>query len=101
MDKLIALRESRAGVEAITENDMEFHRLLGRAACNKLTQRIYDFALDYLEHTIRETHKFQVNGASSHEVHTKILNAINNNDIELAREAIDHSVAVWRGYQES
>ncbi len=100
MDELIALRKNRAGIEAITENDMEFHRLLGRAACNKLTQRIYDFALDYLEHTIRETHRSQINGASSYEMHRQILDAINNNDIELARVAIDHSVAVWRGYQD-
>lgn len=99
MEELAALRTDKAGFEAITDNDMEFHRLLGRAACNKLTQRIYDFALDYLEHTIRDTHQAQDNGEDSHEVHTQIMDAIDNNNLELARRAIDHSVAVWRRLQ--
>ncbi len=99
IEELAALRSGKAGIEAIAENDMEFHRLLGRAAYNKLTQRIYDFALDFLEHSIRDTHQAQNNGKNAYEVHIQIMDAINNNDLELARRAIDYSVAVWRKLQ--
>lgn len=97
--ELVALRENKAGSDELTRNDMEFHRLLGKAACNKLAQRIYDFALDYLEHSIRDTHQAPDDGANSHEVHTKIMEAIDHNDLDLARQAIDHSVEVWRRLQ--
>lgn len=96
MDDLARLRKKKAGPEVIAENDIEFHRIMGSAARNKLTKRIYDFALDYLEPTIVDTHRSQDNGASSYEVHSKILEAINNNDLEVARKAIDYSVEVWR-----
>lgn len=100
LGELAALQGAKAKLDAFAANDMEFHRLMGRAAYNKLTRRIYDFALDYLEHTINETHKAQDYGSSSYEVHKQILDAIGNNDLDLARHAIDHSVEVWRNFQD-
>ena len=94
--QLEELRRNRAPVEAFAENDMEFHRLLGRAACNKLTQRIYEFALDFLENTIKETHHHQEYGAVSYEVHRQIVAAIRQNSLEVAQQAIYYSVDVWR-----
>lgn len=99
--QLIQMRSANASAEEFARNDMEFHRLLGCAACNKLTQRIYDFALDYLEHTIYETHNSQFNGANSYEVHRRILDAIETNNLEVAAGAIQHSVDVWRDLQHS
>ena len=90
------LRAKRAGPEAMARNDVEFHRLLGQAAYNKLTKRIYDFTLDYLEHTITETHQTQDNGDAAYEVHKGILEAINENKLDVAKSAVYHSVRVWR-----
>jgi len=97
--ELEVLRAKRAGPDALAKNDMEFHRLLGRASCNKLTRRIYDFALDYLEHTILDTHKEQDNGDAAYDVHKRILEAINKNKLDVARGAVYHSVRVWRKLQ--
>jgi len=74
---------------------MNFHRIMGRAAHNTLIKRVYDFALDYLESTIINTHHSQDNGTKALEVHSQILTAINENDIELAKKAIEYSVEVW------
>lgn len=97
--ELAELRKNNADGDELTRNDMEFHRALGRAACNKLTQRVYDFALDYLEHTIRDTHQAPDDGSDAYEVHTQIMDAIDHNDLDLARQAIDYSVKVWRRLQ--
>ena len=99
-EELENLRAQRAGPEAMAKNDMEFHRLLGRAAGNKLTKRIYDFTLDFLEHTITDTHKTQDNGDAAYEVHKGILAAINENKLDVAKSAIYHSVRVWRKLQD-
>lgn len=97
--QLETLREERADRDAFCTNDLEFHRLLGRAAGNKIAQRIYDFALDFLENTIRETHRRQEYGGIAYQVHRQIVEAIRENDIELARKAIFYSVNVWRTLQ--
>jgi len=97
--QLRELREANAPNEAFGENDLEFHRLLGLAAGNKLTQRIYDFALDFLENTIKETHLRQNNGEISYEVHRQIVEAIRKNDLDVAKQAIFYSVDVWRTLQ--
>lgn len=93
------LRRRRADTEAFADNDMDFHRLLGRAACNKLIQRIYEFALDFLENTIRETHQRQEYGEVAYETHRQIVEAISENNPGLARKAIFHSVDAWRDLQ--
>lgn len=93
------LRRENTGAEQLAKNDLQFHRLLGQACCNKLTKRIYDFALDYLEHTIYGTHQIQDNGVEAYEVHKRILDAINDNNLDLARGAVQHSVRVWRKLQ--
>lgn len=93
------LQRENAGPAALAKNDLEFHRLLGQASCNKLTKRIYDFALDYLENTISDTHHTQDNGAAAYEVHGRILAAIDQNDLEVAKGAVTHSVRVWRKLQ--
>ncbi len=98
-EELQTLRVSKAGPEILAKNDIEFHRLLGEAACNKLIKRIYDFALDYLEHTIVDTHRTQDNGEAATEVHTRILAAINENNLDVAEGAVNHSVRVWRKLQ--
>lgn len=93
------LRAKRASPEVLAENDIEFHRLLGRASCNQLIRRVYDFALDYLEQSIKGTHFRQDNGTISYEVHCQIVAAIRDNDLALAKKAINYSVEVWQNLQ--
>lgn len=97
--ELERLRDRKAGVEAFCANDMDFHRIMGQASCNKLLQRIYDFALDYLEHTIKDTHLWQENGFRSYEVHRRLVDAIRANDLELAKRAVQYSIDIWRELQ--
>lgn len=101
LEQLQQLRRRKTGVDSLSANDMEFHRIMGRACRNKLLQRIYDFALDYLEHTIKDTHLWQENGSHSYEVHRQIIEAIQTNDFELAKRAIHYSVNVWRELQDA
>lgn len=97
--ELQALKSARADADAYAKNDMAFHRLLGRACCNRLTQRVYDFVLDYFENSIRSTHYNQVRGTVAYEVHTCIIDAIRANDLEVARAAIARSVEIWQDLQ--
>lgn len=93
------LSANRAPREDLVENDMEFHRCMGRAACNKMLQRIYDFAFDYLEPSIRDTYLHEGNEEFSYRIHSKLLEAINSNDIDVAREAVRYSIDFWRKRQ--
>lgn len=89
-------QKEQAGPETLARLDMNFHRLLGQASCNKLSRRIYDFALDYLENTIMDTHRIQENGAAAYESHKLILDAIDRNNLEVAQVAVNHAVHTWR-----
>lgn len=97
--ELERLRKENAGPSALAKNDMGFHRILGQACGNKLTKRIYDFALDYLENTISDTHHTQDNGAAAYEAHKLILEAIDQDNLDVANGAVTHSVRIWRKLQ--
>lgn len=92
---------SNGGVDVgqIVENDIEFHRIMGRAACNRMIQRIYDFSLDYLEPSIRETYRFEGNVRQAYKIHQKLLDAIAQNNVELAKDAVRFSIDYWQNRQ--
>jgi GntR family transcriptional repressor for pyruvate dehydrogenase complex len=81
------------------QNDLKFHRLLGEAAKNPIAKRVYDFILDLLSYTIKLSHQHQEMGALALKTHRKIVDAIKQSDIDLAYEAINHSVDVWQDSQ--
>ncbi len=97
--QLALLQKEHASSTEFIENDIMFHRILGKACKNRLTQKVYDFAIDYFESTIIETHKKQVEGFVSYATHDEILKAIDLNDLELAQKAIYNSVDVWENLQ--
>ena len=99
LGRLEKLRSANAGNSVIAQNDIEFHRLMGEACCNRLSKKIYFSVLDYFEYTILNTHDHQENGVESYMVHSQILEAINANNITLAKDAIYHSVDVWEKLQ--
>ena len=97
--ELIRMRSEHADSNAFAQNDLEFHRILGVACHNRLAQRIYDFVLGFLEQSIRDAHERQEQGAVAYEVHIRIIEAIRANNLELAKDAVYHSVNAWQNLQ--
>ena len=93
--ELEVLRTKKADSFTLAQNDLEFHRLLGDACCNRLSKRVYDFCLDYLSHSVHESHRKQDNATLAYDVHKRILEAIRSNDLALAKLAVDDSIDVW------
>ncbi len=85
-----------ADVDELLEADLEFHRIMGQASCNKLIQRIYDFAFEYLEPSIRETKHFD---DMTVKIHAQILESIQKNDLAVAHGAVDFAIDYWRSRQ--
>lgn len=86
-------------VEELVQIDINFHRILGSAACNKMLIRIYEFVIDYFEESIRDSHYKQNKGNRTYKAHTQILEGIKNNDIELSKKAIYDSIDLWEAFQ--
>ena len=99
LEKMCSSKPGSYSSEDFFQNDMEFHRLLGAAAKNPMAKRVYDFILDLLSHTIKLSHQHQKLGSLALKTHKKIVDAIKLSDIELAHEAINHSVDVWEDSQ--
>ncbi len=97
LKELEKLRESKAAMREFVDNDIEFHRLLGRASHNSIARQIYDFVIDFLSSSIQATH--DKNNEASYIVHSNILNAIESKDIGLLKKAISTGVDVWSNLQ--
>ena len=65
--------------EEMLANDLAFHRLLGKASCNVLMERIYSFIIDFMQDSIAETHKKQ-KGEFIYRTHKKIFDVIESNN---------------------
>lgn len=100
IDDLQQLIGSDADVEAFVENDLEFHSLLGKASCNHLVQKVYEFVLEIYAPTIRETHLHQHKGEQSLSVHSQIVDSIKKNNLDIAKGAINRSVDIWKNLQQ-
>ncbi len=59
LEELKALIDSGVPQPKITENDLDFHRLLGLACHNQIAARIYAFVMDFMQASITNTHKHQ------------------------------------------
>ena len=99
VEKIPLLKQNNASIAEFVENDMEFHRLFGKACCNVLIEKVYNFILEYLEKSIAYTHERQDRGARSFESHRLIMDAIDQKDSSIAKAAIDHTVEVWEQLQ--
>lgn len=98
--ELKKLREENAPVDLLSANDLAFHRIMGRASKNIITQRIYGFIIDFMQESIRTTHHVsKQHGELAAKSHQSIVNAIESKDIEICREAIIHSVNIWSQLQ--
>ncbi|MBA4698396.1 MAG: FadR family transcriptional regulator [Ruminococcus sp.] len=94
VDALEEMMMTGANPQQLIENDLEFHRLLGKAAHNLLIERIYNFIIDFMEPSIASTHKKQ-HGENVYDVHKKIIDIIDAKDSSRIEEAITFSVGTW------
>lgn len=99
LNSLKELQKSKASPKILAENDMEFHRLLGAACNNALSQKIYSFVMEFFKVSIINTHMNQESGSVSLETHTGILKAIEERDIALIQDAVDIAVDYWKDLQ--
>lgn len=94
LSKLETLIEQDAEPEQLKKNDLEFHRILGRASHNLLVERIYNFILEFMERSITATYKNQ-NGEIAYKVHKDIVDIIEKKDYSRINEVITASVDTW------
>lgn len=93
-------RKNDSNLDELTfQNDMEFHRIMGRASKNEMSERVYNFILDTFSYSIKISHTRQNLGEMALKTHKKILNAILENDLESAKLAVSNSVDVWENLQ--
>lgn len=94
LEELERLIENGAKPTQLKENDLEFHRILGKASCNLLSEKIYNFVIDFMEPSIAATHKHQ-NGEIVYDVHKNIMEIIETRDSGRIDEVITSSVDTW------
>ena len=91
--------ESKAPQSRITQNDLEFHRLLGLACHNQIAARIYAFVMDFMQASITNTHKHQ-NGEYVYNTHMEVYRVIESRDSSRIDEVVNKTVEVWYKLQD-
>jgi len=99
LEKLCSRKEDYHIDELTFQNDMEFHKIMGRASKNEMAERVYNFILDTFSYSIKISHTRQKLGEMALRTHRKILDAILANDLESAKEAVGGSIDVWEQLQ--
>ena len=97
LERLMAVADSG---RKLSENDLEFHRLLGQASKNLLAERVYNFIIDFMEPSIAATHKGR-SGEIVYELHRDIVDLIESRDAGRIDEVITNSVDTWSILQPS
>ena len=100
LDELERMIAKGSSDKKLSENDLEFHRLLGQASRNLLAERVYNFIIDFMEPSIAATHKGQ-NGEIVYKIHRDIVELIELRDAARIDEAITNSVDTWSILQPS
>lgn len=98
LDALSKMMAGDISLSELSENDIEFHHLLGACTKNELMQRIYSILINFLEPTIRASHRRQ-KGEITFRAHSRILEVIEAGDREHIDEAIRMSSDIWAAYQ--
>jgi len=88
------LIKSRSSAEERYQNDMEFHKLLGAASLNPLVTQTYNAILEFMDLSIRATHKAQ-DGSEAYRVHKDILDLIERRDYANINKVVGNSVELW------
>ena len=99
LEQLERLMANSASDKKLSENDLEFHRILGQASKNLLAERVYNFIIDFMEPSITATHKRQ-HGEYVYKVHHDMVDVIRTRNGERISEAVAASVDTWSSLQD-
>ena len=99
LEELRKLIESEAPQSRISQNDLEFHRILGLACHNQIAARIYAFVMDFMQASITNTHKHQ-KGEYVYNTHMEVFQVIESRDRSRIDEVVDKTVEVWYKLQD-
>lgn len=81
--------------ESMTELDLRFHHAVGMATKNELIRKVYEFTLDLVEPSIRETYRHSDNKLNALKAHEDILKGLVARDRERAEAAVRESIKEW------
>lgn len=95
-EQFIQKRDEKASSSELAKCDIEFHQLMAKATKNKLVTKIYLFILEFLEPYILKSHEHQKDGIIAINTHKQIIDAIFSKDLNIAKNAIQESVRVWK-----
>jgi len=96
------LREN-ADVATLVENDQAFHRIFSENCGNPVLEYVYDYVMDAFENIMVATTSIQESGGENVTIrdHTAILQAIEQRDYPMAKQAVSHSAATWLSLMQS
>lgn len=80
--------------ELSTENDIEFHRILGQITGNRLISRVYMFSITYFASSIKSTHKNSGLGGAV-KVHKMTLDTIRDRNYAMIDRVIEANTETW------
>jgi GntR family transcriptional repressor for pyruvate dehydrogenase complex len=95
MEELIENYEE-IGVDQLVQSDLDFHKALGKAAKNRLVEKIYNFVMDFFTPSIKVTHENQRGGCNALAHHQNIYAALKKRDVNKAIEAVEGSIIAWK-----
>lgn len=100
LNELKAMIQDNSSAKKLSKNDMEFHRLLGKATHNILVERVYNFIMDFMEPSINTTHRSQ-KGEVVYRIHSDIVDTIESRNTERIKTVIGNSVDTWSILQQN
>lgn len=89
--QLLKVSEDR---ELSTQNEMEFHALLGNFTGNRLISRVYMLSLSYFKSSIASTHK-NLGGEGAIRIHRITIDAIKNRDMSMIDIVTNENIKTW------
>ena len=94
LNALKSMMQNGISPQELKNNDLDFHRLMGRCTKNPLMERVYNFVIDFMEPSITASHKNQ-KGEIVYKVHSSIMDVIKTRDYSRINQVITDSVDTW------
>ena len=100
-EQLAALEENYAELvsmaddsERSTQNDLQFHNLLGEMTGNRLLARVYMFSINYFLASIKSTH-INAGTAGAIKVHRMTIDAIKSRNEKMIETVVEENIKTW------
>lgn len=89
------LQQTNASPESFFENEQDFHHILACGCGNLIFKTVYYFIFEFFGFDILYSHTKQEYGSVAARDHTRIYEAIKNQDFSMAKLAISESAKSW------